>query len=159
MPSSWGFPRSQAPQAGLGINTVTANIHCINTLGKRQELAKQWEQDKVHVALINETKRNIGGIEKGAPWGKYVCFHSTSIDPKKREANEKRREQQTVGQKEAKEKERKIEPRLMAKAKPSLKYAESGAKEQGTKGKGKQMQPNKKESDYKDAGVGIAIHT
>ena len=30
-------------QMHQSINTATTNIRCINTLGKRQELARQWE--------------------------------------------------------------------------------------------------------------------
>ena len=46
----------------------------------------------MHVAMLSETQRNIRGMEKAGPWGKYVCFFSTGIDPRKREANEKRRD-------------------------------------------------------------------
>ena len=42
--------------------------------------------------MLGETQRNVGVMEKSGPWGNYVCFFSTGIDPKKREANEKRKE-------------------------------------------------------------------
>ena len=31
-------------------------------------------------------------METGGPWGKYVCFFSTGINPKTREAQDKNRE-------------------------------------------------------------------
>ena len=142
------------------INTVTTNVRCINTLGKRQELAQQWEKDNVHVAMLSEIQRNMGGMEKAGPWGKYVCFFSTGIDFKKREANEERRDlKATERRRTARNKKGKLEPKAMAKAKPKVKEGEEAGKgkEKG-KGKGKGKAPTRKESDYEHAGVGIAIH-
>ena len=65
-------------------NIVMTNVRCINTLGKRQELAQQWEKYRVHIAMLSETQGNMGGTEKAGPWGKYVCFFSTGTDPKKK---------------------------------------------------------------------------
>ena len=43
---------------------IACNVRGINTLGKRQELARQWETDKVYAAMTGEKQKNIGGIEK-----------------------------------------------------------------------------------------------
>ena len=89
------------------INTVTMTVRCINSVGKRQELAKQWEKDKLHSALLGETQRNIGGMEKGGPLGEYICFCGTGVDPKKREANGKRREPRAAEKKKEEGRKRK----------------------------------------------------
>ena len=39
------------------LSTVVANIRGINPLGEKQQSAKQWEQVKVDVALLNETHK------------------------------------------------------------------------------------------------------
>ena len=39
------------------IQFIACNVRGMNTLGKRQELAEQWERDKIDVAMISETKK------------------------------------------------------------------------------------------------------
>ena len=36
---------------------IACNVKGINTLGKRQEFAEQWERDKIDVAMISETQK------------------------------------------------------------------------------------------------------
>ena len=67
------------------LSTVVANIRGINSWGKRQRLAKQWERETVDMALLSETQTNTGGIEQGSQWGNYVCFYTTGFSPTLRE--------------------------------------------------------------------------
>ena len=69
------------------------NERGINTIAKRQQLSKDWEQEKIDIAIMAETQKNTGGIEEGPSWGnEYITFFSTGISPKKREEQEKRRQ-------------------------------------------------------------------
>ena len=98
------------------IQSMACNIRGRNTLGKRQELAEQWEKDKIDVAMLSERQKNAGGIEKGGTWGKYVCFFSTGINPKTRDAQEKIRENKVAKIRERSRKKKKgIEPTPIAK--------------------------------------------
>ena len=47
------------------IQCAACNVRGMNTLGKRRELADQCEKDKIDVAMLSETQKNAGGIEKG----------------------------------------------------------------------------------------------
>ena len=78
------------------LNAITANIRGIHTSGKRQILANEWEQEGIDIALLTEVQRNIGGMEKGGPCGKYTVFFSTGICPEKSEEQENRREQRAL---------------------------------------------------------------
>ena len=76
--------------------------------------------------MLSETSRNTGGMEKAGPWGKYV---TTGIDPKKREANEKRRDlKATERRNKSRKKKGEIEPRALARAKPEGKEGEEAWK-------------------------------
>ena len=61
-------------------------------IGEETRINAAMGKNKTHVATLSETQRNIGGMEKAGPWGKFVCFFSTGIDPKRRDANEKGRD-------------------------------------------------------------------
>ena len=100
------------------IQFIACNVRGINTLGKRQELARQWENDKVDVIIISETQKNTGGMEKGGPWCKYECFISSGIRPKLRDDQEKKREKHAAQIRQNRRKKKGTKPAQMAKPKP-----------------------------------------
>ena len=77
---------------GNKVSKIQMHVRGINTLGKEQELANQWEKGKINVAMLSDMQKNTGDMERGRPWGKYVCFYNTGTNPKTRDAQEKIRE-------------------------------------------------------------------
>ena len=74
------------------IKLTVNNERGINAIAKRQQLARQWEEEEIDVALMGETNKNTGGMEDGSSWGnEYVVFFSTGIKPKVREEQETKR--------------------------------------------------------------------
>ena len=61
--------RGKKIQMHQSINTVTTHVRCINTLGKRQDLAQQWEKDKIHVAMLSEHTNKHRRNVKNRPLG------------------------------------------------------------------------------------------
>ena len=136
------------------MHAITANIRGINSCGKRQILAAKWEREKIDIALLTETQKNTGGMEKEGAWGKYTVFYSTGICPKKREEQEKHREEQaSATRKKRRKKKGQTIPAPMSKAKPphAPKKTEEGNHT-------KCSTASKRNADYEHAGVAIAVH-
>ena len=122
--------------------------------------------------MLSETQKITGGIEEGGSWGQSVCFYSTGISPKTREAQEKtEKPRQRKSGRKAELRTKNTIPAPMAKQKKTI---QKGCEENTTagkgKGKGKQQaedkgkgegkgtSPFKKDQDCEHAGVAIAIH-
>ena len=144
------------------LNLCINNERGINTIAKRQQLAAEWEQEKIDIAIMAETQKNTGGVEEGTSWGnEYITFFSTGISPKKREEQEKKRQKKWDKQKPKKRRNRKRAAPL-AKAEKTEERKEKlkariAKEEESQKGKGKGKWATKRDSDYEHAGVGIAI--
>ena len=67
------------------------NAEGIDRPGKREDMARKWEEAKLDIALIPETQHNTGGGEQFPAWGKYTVFYSTSIDPDTKAKEEAKR--------------------------------------------------------------------
>ena len=88
-------------------NIYINNERCINSIAKRQQLAKHWEAEKMDVTMMGETQKNTGGMEQGPVWAnEYIVFYSTGIYPKTRGEQEKKR--QKKWDKQTKPRRRKI---------------------------------------------------
>ena len=136
------------------LKAITANIRGINACGKRQTLADKWEREGVDIALLTEVQKNTGGMEKEGQWGKYTVFFSTSINPKKREEMEHKREVKAAEtQKKIRKKRGKPDPKPIAK--PGPKKQKPRLPQQTYKS---YNGASKKDSDYEHAGVAIAVH-
>ena len=158
-----GETSPKRPRIGMHkkIMLTLCNERGINAISKRQQLAHQWVQDKIDVAMMNETNKNTGGMEDGISGGnEYIVFFSTGVKPKVKEEQEnKRLKKWENAQRRARKKRGKPTPSPMARAQPTahrkqkLKTRlEAQAREMG-KGKG----PSRRDPDFEHAGVGIAI--
>jgi hypothetical protein len=143
------------------------NERGINSIGKRQQLAKSWKNKKIDIAVMGETLKNSGGMEAGISWGnEYVAFFSTGIKPKEREEEEKKRIAQWDIGRRKRSKKGKISPQPMAKARNPREKKErllikgkgEGKGGLGGPGKGKGKGPSRTDKDFEHAGVGIAIN-
>ena len=43
-------------------NIYINNERCINSIAKRQQLAKHWEAEKMDITMMGETQKNTGGM-------------------------------------------------------------------------------------------------
>ena len=147
------------------IMLTLCNERNINAIAKRQQLAQQWEAEKIDVALMSETNKNTGGMEDGSSWGnEYIVFFSSGIKLKTREEQEKKiLKNWEAAQRKTRKKKGKPNPTPIAMAQPTALRREKArarndakARELG-KGKGKGKGPSRRDADFEHAGVGIAI--
>ena len=88
-------------------------------------------------------------MEKEGPWGKYVCFFSTGINPKTRAAQEELREIKATKMRQRNwKKKKKVSPKAFAKPqkpeKPQQEGSNKGKGKGAHKGTGKGIAPAKK---------------
>ena len=76
------------------IKVATLNVRGLNHITKRETLVKIMKQNQYEVLLLTETNVNLGCVEK---WDGYTAFFSTSIDPKVRDREVARRENNSLG--------------------------------------------------------------
>lgn len=81
------------------LKTVSLNIKHTNEITKRQQVTKWLKDSQIDIGLFQETNRNTADVENSDIWDGYNVFYSTSIDPKIREAEMKKREERTTGRK------------------------------------------------------------
>ena len=74
------------------LNIATYNITNMNEITKRQQLAAWLNRFKIDIMMVQETKRNTSDVENGETWNGYTAFYSTSIDPKTKATEDKKRD-------------------------------------------------------------------
>jgi hypothetical protein len=147
------------------IKVSVNNERNMNAIAKRQQLAKQWEEEQIDLAMMGETNKNTGGMEDGPSWGnEYMVFFSTGVKPKVKDEQERKRlENWEKAQKKRRRKKGKADPQPMAKANKKQERKEAQAQRRAKlaqewgKGKGKGKGPSRRDADFEHAGVAIAV--
>ena len=75
------------------------NIRNMAKLTKQQQIERHMKAENLDILMISETNRNTSDMHR---WDGYTVFYSTSIDPKVREQEEKRRENLPKGKRKGK---------------------------------------------------------
>ena len=141
------------------------NERNMNAIAKRQQLANQWEEERIDLAMMGETNKNTGGMEDGPSWGnEYIVFFSSGVKPKVKDEQERKRlENWEKAQKKRRRKKGKADPQPMAKANKKQDRKEAQAQRRAKlaqewgKGKGKGKGPSRRDADFEHAGVAIAV--
>ena len=79
------------------IKVTIANVRGINAFGKRQQLAKQWEEDKVDIAMLSETQKTLGEWNKacnGSTTPAFLALASAQNRGKRQKRKGKRKARQ-----------------------------------------------------------------
>ena len=63
-------------------------------LTKQQQIERYMKSEGIDILLFSETNRNTSDMHK---WDGYTVFYSTSVDPKIREQEEKKRDNRPTG--------------------------------------------------------------
>ena len=84
--------KSNALKVNRTIRAACLNVRGLNKITKRELLMDIMRKQNYEVMLLSETNVNTSSFEV---WNGFTCFFSSSIDPKIREREEKKRESKT----------------------------------------------------------------